>query len=101
MLAAIVEAEGIEPTDADLLEALEASAKREGTTPKKLLERIRSAGRLDGLKEDLATSKALDVVVESAKPITIEQAQARDKLWTPERSKQAAGAGPGLWKPGD
>ena len=56
---------------------------REGGSPKKLLERLKSAGRLDALKEDLAQRRALDLVAESAKPIAVEQAQAREKLWTP------------------
>ena len=75
VLAAIVEAEGIEPTDTDLLEALEPDSQRARTTPKKLLDRIRSAGRLDALRSDVATSKALDVVVESAQPVAAERAQ--------------------------
>ena len=61
------------------------------------LERLRSSGRLDALKDDLAQRKALDVLAESAKPISIEQAQARDKLWTPG-SGEPAGAGQ-LWTP--
>ena len=36
--------------------------------------------------------KAVDLLVESAKPITVEQAEARDKLWTPE--KEAEGEEP-------
>ena len=42
------------------------------TSPKKLLERLKSAGRLDALKEDLAQRKALDLVTESAKPVAAE-----------------------------
>jgi hypothetical protein len=34
----------------------------------KLLDRIRSSGRLDALKEDVAQSLAIDLLVESAKP---------------------------------
>jgi trigger factor len=100
VLAAIVEAEGdaVAPTDDEVLEALERAAPSERTSAKKLLERMKSAGRLDAFKADLAQRKALDLIAESAKPITVEQAQARDKLWTPgsdaeERSSQ-------LWTPG-
>lgn len=83
VLAAVVEAEQIAPTDADVLEALEADAQRSGTTPKKLLERVKSAGRLDALKEELAQSKAFDVLVASATPVDAGRAAAREKLWTP------------------
>jgi trigger factor len=69
VLAAIVAAEGIEPSDDDLAEALAPDAERSRTSPKKLLERIKSAGRLDALREDVAHAKALDVVVDSAKAV--------------------------------
>jgi trigger factor len=107
VLAAVVEAEGIEPSEEELLEALEHSARHESTTPEKLLERLRSAHRLDALKEDLAVRRAVELVAEEAKPISVEQAKARDKLWTPEKGEaeaQAAagegGAGGRLWTPG-
>jgi trigger factor len=68
VLAAIIEAEGIEPSEEELLEAVGQAADG-GTSPKKLLERLKSAGRLEALKDDLAQRKALDVVTESAKPV--------------------------------
>ena len=100
VLAAIVEAEGIEPTDEEVLEAVEqAAGEGQGrTSPKKLLERLKSTGRLESLKEDIAQRKAIDLVAESAKPISIDQAQARDKLWTPG-DERAESAGQ-LWTPG-
>jgi trigger factor len=98
VLSAVVEAEGIEPSDEDLEEALEPSAEREKTTPAKLLERLRSAGRDTTLSRDVAARRALDLIAEEAKPISVEQAKARDKLWTPER-EQEKGSGQ-LWTPG-
>ena len=83
VLAAVVEAEQIEPTDTDLLQALETDAQRARTTPKKLLDRVKSAGRVDALRDDVAHQKALDVIVDSAKPIDAGRAKAREKLWTP------------------
>jgi trigger factor len=103
VLAAVVEAEGIEPSDGDVLDALQASAAREGTTPEKLRDRLAKAGRLDDLREDLAQRRALDLLAERARPITVEQAQARDKLWTPGKEAPAGepqGAGGRLWTPG-
>jgi trigger factor len=99
VIAAVVEAEGIEPSDGDVLDALQASAAREGTTPEKLRERLEKAGRLDDLREDLAQRQAVDFLAESAKAITVEQAQARDKLWTPDKG-EPEGAGQRLWTPG-
>ena len=103
VLAAIIEAEGIEPSEEEVLEAVEQATAdgSGGTSPKKLLARLKSTGRLESLKQDLAQRKALDLVAESAKPISIEQAQARDKLWTPGGSEAAEGASSGqIWTPG-
>jgi trigger factor len=97
VLAAIAEAESLAPSEEEMLEAVtEAVPQGDRTPPKRLLERLRANGRLDALKDDLAQRKALDLVAESAKPITIEQAQARDKLWTP--GAEQAGGGQ-LWTP--
>ena len=98
VLAAIVEAEDIEPSEDEVMEAVTSAAQ--GTSPKKLLERLKSAGRLDALKADLAQRKALELVAESAKPIPVEQAKAREKLWTPDRGEPSASASGQLWTPG-
>jgi trigger factor len=100
VLAAVIEAEGIAPTDDEVMEAVEEAANSGPgqTSPKTLLERLKSSGRLETLKEDLAQRKALDLIAESAKPISIEQARARDKLWTPGREERASSTGQ-LWTP--
>lgn len=100
VLAAVVEAEAIEPTDDELLESLERAATTESTTPKKLLERLRSNGRIDGLRTELAQRTAVDVIADSAKPITVAQAQARDKLWTPGSEPELQSTTGELWTPG-
>ena len=43
--------------------------------------------------------KAVDLLVESAKPIPVEQAEARDKLWTPDKEKEEGGTAQ-IWTPG-
>lgn len=98
VLAAIAEAEGVEASDEEMAEALAHAAEHERTTPEKLLKRLRQSGRDAMVREDIRMRKAVDVVAESAKPIPIEQAEAREKLWTPEKEREAAG---GLWTPGD
>jgi trigger factor len=99
VLSAIVQAERIEPSDADIEKALAPSAEREGTTPAKLLDRLRQGNRLDRLREEVAARQAVELLVREAKPISVEQAKARQKLWTPgsERSEQASRQ---LWTPG-
>jgi trigger factor len=68
VLAAVVAAESIEPSEDEVLAALEEAAPQERTSAKKLLERMKSANRLDTFKADLAHRKALDLLTESAKP---------------------------------
>ena len=99
VIAAVIDKESIEPGDGDVLDALQSSAAREGTTPEKLRDRLTQAGRMDELKQDLAQRLAVDWLVERAKPITVEQAQARDKLWTPGTEGEQTG-GCQLWTPG-
>ncbi len=69
VLAAVIEAEGIEAADGDILDALEATAARERTTPEKLRAKLEKAGRLDELKDDLAQRAAVDLLAEHAKAV--------------------------------
>jgi trigger factor len=99
VLAAIADAEAIEVSDEELVESLRHTAEEhEGTTPEKLLEQLRSQGRDALLSEEMRLRKAADLVAESAKPIPKERADAREKLWTPEKDRPTEGS---LWTPGD
>lgn len=99
VVTAIAEAEGIEVSEEEMIEALEHSAEHERTTPEKLLERLRQSGRDKMVSEDLRARKAMELVAESAKPIPKEQAEAREKIWTPEKEqKEKSGE---LWTPGN
>ena len=98
VLAAISDAEGIEASEEEMLEALAHPAEHERTTPEKLLKRLRESGRDAMVREDIRFRKAIDLVAESAKPIPVEQAEAREKIWTPEKEREAAG---NLWTPGE
>jgi trigger factor len=111
VLTAVVEAEGIVPTDEDVAEALAPTAEREGKTPQELLEDLRTGGGLEPVRQEVATRQALELLVREAKPIGVEQAKARKKLWTPGKDKEepgsaqpsgapAAGASGQLWTPG-
>jgi trigger factor len=86
VLAAIVQAEGMEVSDEELDQALRASAPPDASEKqlKRALKRARSQGADEALREDIAMRKAVDLVVEHAKPIEAERAAAREKLWTPE-----------------
>jgi len=104
VLTAIVAAEGIVPSEEDLLEALGPTAEREGLAAEKLLEDLRGAGRLEEVREDLAARQAVEFLAGRATPISPEKAQAREQLWTPEQqAAKALGDGAaepaGLWTP--
>jgi trigger factor len=110
VLAAVIAAEGIEPSESDLVEALRPAAERDGTDPEQLVGQLRDAGRLDALRDDVAQRQAVELLVREAAPITVEQAKARQKLWTPGRepadepAADAPAAAPDeagqLWTPG-
>ena len=111
VIAAIVEAEQIEPGDEELVEALRPAADRDGADAAELVEQLRKAGRLESLREDVAARQAVELLVREAVPITVEQAKAREKLWTPGKDEAGVGSGSGsgsaprqgsgqIWTPG-
>jgi trigger factor len=93
VLSAIVAAEGISPSEEELLSALGAAADGEDATPLQMLERIRDSGRLDDVREDLAARQAVELIAAQARPISVAQAEARDRLWTPARAEHERDAG--------
>jgi trigger factor len=97
VLEAIADAEEIEVSEEEMVEALAHAAEHERTTPEKLLRRLEESGRDALVREDIRVRKAIDLVAESAVPIPLEQAEAREKLWTPEKEREEAGS---LWTPG-
>ena len=103
VLAAIADAEGIEVSDDDLFEAL----RGEDTSPKaekearKAIDKLHSSGRDALVRADIRVRRAAEAVVDSAKPIPLSQAEAREALWTPEKEREEQeSASPGLWTPG-
>jgi len=103
VLDAVADAEGIEPTDDDLLEALgPGEGERDA---QQLLDRLRETGREGLLRDEVRMRRAVDVIADSAKPIPLEQAEARERIWTPDKdadeegSEKPAEAGE-LWTPG-
>jgi trigger factor len=103
VLAAIVDDANIEVSDEEAFDALREVAARSSENVdedalRRSFERAKEEGRDDALREDIAMRKAVDMLVESAKPIPLEQAEARDKLWTPE--KEAEEKSSQIWTPG-
>ena len=102
-LAAVADAESIEPSDDDLIEAL---GPGDGdSAPEKILARLRESGRDRLLRDEVRMRKAAELIAEHAKPIPKAQAEARDAIWTPEKGEAepaagAEGAGEGSGEPG-
>ncbi|HEV2724122.1 MAG TPA: trigger factor [Thermoleophilaceae bacterium] len=104
VLTAVIEAEGIEVTEDEMLDALRHASEQPGTPGasekalRRSLKKARDRGSDEPLRHDIAMRKAVDMIVEHAKAIPAEQAQAREALWTPEKEKGKAPEG--LWTPG-
>lgn len=98
VLAAVADAEDIEISEEELLEALEPPAGQKGK-PEKLLKRLRDEGRDVLLIEELRLNKAAELVVESAESVEMDEAESAEKLWTPE-GETGSGSGEKLWTPG-
>ena len=103
-LAAVVEAETIEVNDDELMESLREASTEPGKAPpsdkalERSLKKARARGQDEALRADIAMRKAVDVVAESAAPISVEQAEDKGKLWTPGKDvEETAGE---LWTPG-
>jgi trigger factor len=84
VLAAVVEAENVEVSDDELLDAMrEATPGAEEEQLRKALSELEKDGRLTVLREDVAMRKAVDLIADNAKAIEPSLAEARGKIWTP------------------
>jgi trigger factor len=95
VLVAVADAEAIEVSDEEMEAELEHMAGHERTTPAKLLERLKRDGRDTMIAADIRVRKAIDLIVESARPVPVaesgpaegdesgEAGEAEGKLWTP------------------
>ncbi len=95
VITSVVAAEGITATDEELHEAIEPLAKQEKITVKKAIARLQGRGQLEALRDDLAQQKAVDLLVERAKVVSVEEAKKAGTGYTPSRAEQAEN--PGLW----
>jgi trigger factor len=109
VVTAVAEAEGIEISDEEMVEALAHTAEHERVTPEKLLERLRENGRDKMIEEDLLAQKAIELIADSAKTIPLEEAEdkaekaeASAKILAPEGASEDDAKEPGkLWTPGN
>jgi trigger factor len=97
-LEAVADKAGIEVTDDEVREFIREHSEEEGEEADEVVERVFATGRHELLRDDLRMRKALDLVVSEVERIPLELAEAREKLWTPE--KGAAAPETKLWTPG-
>ena len=97
-LEAVADKVGIEISDEEVKELVREQAESAGEDADKVIEDLWNHGRHEDLREDLRLRAALDRVAAEVKPIPIEQAEAREAIWTPDKEKPEAETK--LWTPG-
>jgi trigger factor len=94
LLEAVADKLGIQVSDEEVEEAFRERFEE----PDKVIEQARAAGAYETERETLRLARALDRVVAEVKPIPPEQAEARERIWTPEKEKPQEETK--LWTPG-
>ena len=98
-LEAVADKLGIEVSDDEVKQLIREQAEAAGEDADNVIEDLWQHGRQEDLREDLRLRAALDRVAAEVKPIPIEQAQARDAIWTPD--KETPEQETKLWTPGN
>jgi|GEM_PF-105831 len=98
VVEAIADAEGIMLSDDDIEARVRSDAAAAGRDPEELLGDLRRAGGWDNLREDLRIERAVDMIVDSAKQISLEEAEKREaaeaRAADPAEAKPAAAKAP-------
>lgn len=98
VLDALADRLGIEVAEGEVETLVREQAEAAEDDPGAVLQRLREEGGLERLSDDLRMRKALDRLAAEVKPIPIELAAAREKLWTPREEKSPTDTK--LWTPG-
>ena len=99
VLEAVADKLGIEISDDELRDFARSEADAAGDEdPDAFVEQVWQSGSREALRADLRLRQALDRVAADVQRIPVELAQAREKLWTPEKEKTEPV--PKLWTPG-
>ena len=96
LLDAVASKLELEITDEEI-DQLISEQSAEDDDPDEAKRLLRESGGYERLRADLRLKKALDEVAASVKRIPVELAQAREKLWTPEKEKGSKGMN--IWTP--
>ena len=99
VVTAIAEAEAIEVSEEEMVEALAHSAEHERTTPEKLLERLRESGRDAMVREDIRGAQG-DRAGRRVRPSRSRSSRPRRGRRSGRRRKSERGESGELWTPG-
>jgi trigger factor len=88
---------GIEVGDEEVDELIREQAELANEDPNEVAQQVRESDRFETLRADLRLKQALDRIVAEVKRISPDLADARDKLWTPE--KETAPTETKIWTP--
>jgi trigger factor len=94
VLEAAADKLGIEVTDDDV----EAAVAERFEEPERVIAQLREGGAYEQERESIRMARALDRIATEVKRIPLEQAQAREAIWTPDKEKPKAETK--LWTPG-
>jgi trigger factor len=94
VLDAVADKLGIDITDADV----DAAIAERFEEPTRVIEQLRAGGAYEHERESIRMARALERVASEVKRIPVEQAQARDAIWTPDKEKPKTETK--LWTPG-
>jgi len=81
-------------------EQVEQAIRERFEEPEKVIEQLRAGGAFEQERESLRMQAALDRLAADVKRIPVEQAQAREAIWTPDKEKEKAKTETKLWTPG-
>ena len=98
-LEAVADKLRIEVSDDEVKDLVREQAEAAGENADEVIEDLWQHGRQEDLREDLRLRAALDRVAAEVKPIPLEQAQAREAIWTPD--KETPETETKLWTPGN
>ena len=94
VLEAVADQLGIKVSDDEVDEAF----RERFDEPEKVIEQARAAGAYETERESMRLGRALDRVVAEVERIPPEQAEARERIWTPDKEKPPTETK--LWTPG-
>jgi len=97
VLEAAADKLGVEVSDDDVEELIREQAEAADENADEVIAQLREAGRFEPLRADLRLKETLDRIVSEVNRISPDLAQARDKLWTPD--KETAPTETKLWTP--